>query len=300
MKEDYPERVSIGAGFGPEKNFTNGLYAEVVVGSIATIGGYVDSLPSIHGKIMAYSLLRHELCLMEADGCTYRHGFEQDSDFARPHFSEKHAIPTVYDQRMWKDFSNQWYSPIRGWLPWDRSFMVSQRNIPGPKSLSWTNYTIHQLSVAHPTWWRPLTLQLCSKSWRIWHWPPHEVSLMSRPTVSITPAVAISCHQREYQYMLLRLSHSVARFRNGPYDSHRPYCSHLRQLSISYCSTIGSIRVPFFIRGRLTRVFRHSGIELERIPHSISIGVTYLSQARGVWEQLIHRTFDYWFSRHFS
>ena len=51
MKEDYPENM--GADFGPEKYFTNGPHGEIVAGPIATLGGYVDSLPSIHGKIMA-------------------------------------------------------------------------------------------------------------------------------------------------------------------------------------------------------------------------------------------------------
>ena len=50
------------ASFGPEKYFTNGPHGEIVAGPIATLGGYVDSLPSIHGKIMAYSFLRHKVC----------------------------------------------------------------------------------------------------------------------------------------------------------------------------------------------------------------------------------------------
>ena len=64
LKEDYPERVCMGADFGPEKYFANGPHGEVVAGPIATIGGYID-IRRNQGEWKKYAITNYH-CVREA------------------------------------------------------------------------------------------------------------------------------------------------------------------------------------------------------------------------------------------
>lgn len=63
IEGDYPERVSMGADFGPEKYFP-GSYGEIAAGPVATIGGYIE-IRRNHGDWKKYAITNYH-CVREA------------------------------------------------------------------------------------------------------------------------------------------------------------------------------------------------------------------------------------------
>ena len=126
-KKDYPQRVPMGADFGPERDFSEGLKDAPFDGPTATIGGYLEILQPDR-TYQKYALTNYH-CVREAlegftytvgrDGSVVRAGIPVGSDLSKidktgcgPRFERRQKMTFESPSRRKHNFTLQFYDEM--------------------------------------------------------------------------------------------------------------------------------------------------------------------------------------------